>query len=59
MAVEISQSKCCYCAGCVGFCPVLALTLKETKLECDESKCIDCGVCVKACPVKAISPKRK
>ena len=59
MAVEIDRSKCVYCAGCIGVCPKLALTLFETRVECDAEKCVDCGLCVKACPVQAITLKKE
>jgi ferredoxin len=58
MSVKIDGLKCVYCAGCIGFCPVNALTLYETKVVCDE-KCIDCSACIKACPIKAISSVKK
>jgi len=51
---SLDSSKCIYCAGCVSVCPVLALTLDETKILCDEGKCIACGTCEKGCPVAAI-----
>ncbi len=53
--VKVNHSKCIGCAGCVGVCPVGALTLEGNKLVCDEGKCIGCGLCVKVCPFKALS----
>ncbi|NYZ78087.1 4Fe-4S binding protein [Candidatus Micrarchaeota archaeon] len=55
MGVDVDNTKCFYCAGCVSVCPVLALTLEETRIECDFAKCTDCGICIKGCPTKAIS----
>ena len=52
--VSIDNVRCSYCGGCVGVCPVGAITLQETHLAVDES-CIDCGLCVPACPVGAIA----
>jgi len=52
--IKINRSRCIYCGACVGVCPVLALTLKETYVEYDKEKCINCGNCAKACPLKAI-----
>jgi ferredoxin len=52
--IKINSSRCIYCGACVGVCPVLALTLKETYVEYDKEKCINCGNCAKACPLKAI-----
>ena len=53
--IKADKKLCLRCSGCVGVCPVGALTLKEHGLECDEEKCINCGTCVSFCPVKAIS----
>ena len=55
MAVRADRDKCIYCGGCTAVCPVNALTLKETRIECDASKCTDCGLCIKFCPVGALS----
>ena len=51
--VRVVRDKCCYCGGCVGLCPVDAITLYETHLEIGDA-CIDCGICVKFCPVVAL-----
>ena len=51
---KVDYSKCFYCAGCVSVCPVSALTLRETKLECND-KCIFCKICEKGCPTRAIT----
>ncbi|MEM0475258.1 MAG: 4Fe-4S binding protein [Candidatus Norongarragalinales archaeon] len=59
MGVDVSKSKCVYCGGCVAACPAAALTLFETRVECDEAKCINCGTCVRACPMRAITLKNK
>lgn len=52
--MKVNRSKCLYCGGCVGVCPVNALELKETMLTVDEDVCTKCGLCVKFCPVGAI-----
>jgi ferredoxin len=52
--MKVNKSKCLYCGGCVGICPVQALELKETVLQVDEKKCTKCLLCVKFCPVGAI-----
>jgi ferredoxin len=52
--MKVDRSRCLYCGGCVGVCPVQALQLKETVLTVDEKKCTGCGLCVKFCPVGAI-----
>lgn len=54
MKMRVDRSRCLYCGGCVGVCPVLALELEETILTVDEGKCTRCGFCVKFCPVGAI-----
>ena len=55
MTFKLDANRCAYCAGCVSVCPVLALTLMETRLECDEKLCTKCRICEKACPVRAIT----
>ena len=52
--MKVDGSRCLYCGGCVGVCPVGALQLREVVLVCDEGKCTRCGICVKFCPVAAI-----
>jgi NAD-dependent dihydropyrimidine dehydrogenase PreA subunit len=51
--VEVDEYKCLHCGGCVGLCPVNALTLRGTRLEIGD-ECIECGICVKFCPVGAL-----
>ncbi|MBT4870683.1 MAG: 4Fe-4S binding protein [Candidatus Diapherotrites archaeon] len=53
MAAKNNFEKCLYCGGCVGVCPVQAITLKDTRLIIDPKKCINCGACVSICPVGA------
>jgi ferredoxin len=50
----INRDKCLYCGGCVGVCPVDAITLNEVILLIDDGKCTRCGICVKYCPVGAL-----
>jgi ferredoxin len=52
--VRVDYDKCLYCAGCVGICPVDAITLYETRIVIDGEKCISCMTCVKFCPVGAM-----
>ena len=54
MVAVNDHGVCIHCGGCVGVCPVDAITLEENKIVVDESKCIDCGACVKMCPVGAM-----
>lgn len=55
MAWKINRDKCMRCTGCVGICPVGALTFDESRgIVIDEEKCIHCGLCEKFCPVGAI-----
>jgi len=44
-----------HCGGCVGVCPVGAITLKESRIEIDKEKCINCKTCIKYCPAEALS----
>ncbi len=53
MVVKINHDKCMYCGGCVGVCPMNALTLQETKLTVSK-KCNECGICMQFCPVGAL-----
>ena len=55
--IETDKVKCLRCAGCVGVCPVAALSLTEHGIECDAEKCTNCRICVEFCPVGAISLK--
>jgi len=55
----VDRSKCLYCGGCVGVCPVNAIELKETVLTVDDGKCTKCGMCVKFCPVGALKLEDK
>jgi len=57
--MKVDQSKCLYCGGCVGVCPVNALELYETRIRIDLGKCTRCGICIKFCPVGAISGDKK
>ncbi|MHB8633046.1 MAG: 4Fe-4S binding protein [Thermoplasmatota archaeon] len=52
--VDVSHSRCIACAGCVGVCPVDAITLNEIVLAIDSSPCISCGLCIQFCPVGAL-----
>ncbi len=59
MSVKIDHEKCMHCGGCVSVCPVLAMELKEGKIEHLPEKCIDCGACIKVCPVGAIKKEEE
>ena len=52
--MKVDRSKCLYCGGCVGLCPVNAIELCETILNVDGDKCTKCGICIKFCPVNAL-----
>ena len=54
--IEADKTLCLRCGGCVGTCPVAALTLTEHGIICDR-KCVSCGTCVSFCPVSALSLK--
>ena len=53
MNIQVDLHKCIYCGGCVGVCPVDAMSLDGTRIVIND-KCIDCNLCVKFCPVGAL-----
>lgn len=52
--IHVDTTKCLYCGGCVGICPVDAMTLDETYIIINDN-CIGCKLCIKFCPVGALS----
>lgn len=54
--VELKESDCTLCMGCVAVCPTRALhSVGHTPgLNFIEQECIQCGMCEKACPEQAI-----
>lgn len=54
MVARVNKDICIHCGGCVGICPVDAISLEEVAIKVDPKRCIDCGICVKTCPVKAL-----
>ncbi|MFQ1633881.1 4Fe-4S dicluster domain-containing protein [Aeromonas veronii] len=54
--VELKQSDCTLCMGCVAVCPSRALHAvgHAPGLNFIEQDCIQCGMCEKACPEQAI-----
>jgi ferredoxin len=54
--IKTNKDVCTRCGGCVGVCPVSALTLSEHGIECSE-KCTNCGTCISFCPMGAIEKK--
>lgn len=55
-SVELKESDCTLCMGCVAVCPTRALhSVGHTPgLNFIEQDCIQCGMCEKACPEQAI-----
>ncbi|RSM25171.1 4Fe-4S dicluster domain-containing protein [Aeromonas salmonicida] len=55
-SVELKESDCTLCMGCVAVCPSRALhAVGHTPgLNFIEQECIQCGMCEKACPEQAI-----
>jgi ferredoxin len=55
-SVELKESDCTLCMGCVAVCPSRALhAVGHTPgLNFIEQDCIQCGMCEKACPEQAI-----
>ncbi|EQB2598384.1 4Fe-4S dicluster domain-containing protein [Aeromonas salmonicida] len=55
-SVELKESDCTLCMGCVAVCPTRALhSVGHTPgLIFIEQDCIQCGMCEKACPEQAI-----
>jgi len=52
--INVDVTKCLYCGGCAGVCPVDAMLLDETRIVINEA-CIGCRLCIKFCPVGALS----
>lgn len=52
--IKNDPEKCCYCGGCVGVCPVMALELDETRIKYYQDRCTNCQACVRICPVGAM-----
>ncbi len=52
--LNVDNSLCLECGGCVPLCPEEALFLSFDHLEVDSDLCIMCGICVNFCPVGAI-----
>ena len=55
-SVELKESDCTLCMGCVAVCPTRALHAvgHAPGLNFIEQDCIQCGMCEKACPEQAI-----
>lgn len=55
-SVELKESDCTLCMGCVAVCPSRALHAvgHMPGLNFIEQDCIQCGMCEKACPEQAI-----
>lgn len=53
--MRVIKNKCISCGGCVGVCPVDAITLTDNGAVIDPEICICCGGCMGVCPVDAIT----
>jgi len=54
----VNKNVCIGCGGCVGICPVEAISLTEEGIaQIDYNKCIKCLSCQNFCPVNAIKIK--
>ena len=55
MAFKINPSKCAICHGCVGVCPMGAITIgADGKPTINAAMCVSCGTCAATCPATAI-----
>jgi Fe-S-cluster-containing hydrogenase component 2 len=54
MVVINDPKKCLSCAGCVGVCPVDAISLEDMRIKVSEARCTNCGICVRFCPAGAM-----
>jgi len=48
-----TDERCLRCGGCVGVCPLSALSLGEHGIACSD-KCNNCKICLNFCPMGAI-----
>ncbi len=52
---KISINKCIGCGKCANVCPILAISMQDTRSPAvDQEICLGCGVCARNCPAGAI-----
>lgn len=52
---KISINKCIGCGKCANVCPILAISMQDTRRPAvDQEICLGCGVCARNCPAGAI-----
>lgn len=52
---KISINKCIGCGKCTNVCPILAISMQDTRRPAvDQEICLGCGVCARNCPAGAI-----
>jgi uncharacterized protein len=54
VAPRVNKELCIGCRLCTGYCPAIAITVKEKKASISPRKCIGCGECIIGCPTHAI-----
>ncbi|MBN1428531.1 MAG: 4Fe-4S binding protein [Anaerolineae bacterium] len=55
MNIQIDETRCTGCGGCVEACPTGAISLTNGVAMVDQTLCAQCRACIDVCPVGAIA----